>query len=113
MRPKALLAALLLPALLAAVLLAPSGAGASHAGKHHCKDVNFQPPRGANGHARHVVAHNMSCRKARRKILTWFKRGEFPQNQVGWFCQTMGNRMLCSAGNGRAPPFITFKVVGG
>jgi hypothetical protein len=101
--------------LLAGVMLAPSSATAAQPGAHRCGDVKWTAPSPGQwagaGPARHVVAHNMSCRRARREIRGWLKFGSFPQDQFGWFCQATGRRMLCSAGNGRGAPYVTFTLV--
>jgi hypothetical protein len=105
----------LLLGLLAGVLLAPSASSAPATGGDRCREVKYTAPGvgpwNGVGPAYAVVAHNMSCAKARRKILGWLKRADFPQDQFGWFCQATGNRMLCSGGNGGGAPFVTFRLV--
>jgi hypothetical protein len=113
MRPLAVLGLIALA--LAGMLLAPSLSEASPPGAHRCKDVNVTAPGGGQwggvGPARHVVAHNMSCTRARRGIANMLKFATFPQDPLGTFCQGTGNRMFCSFGNGGNGPFVTFRLV--
>lgn len=111
------LSAICLVALPVAAAVVPSGASAAHLppSGNRCQDVRVVAPGNTPwegvGPARHVAAHNLSCRRARREIRGWLEGGSFPQDQFGWFCQATGKRMLCSGGNGGGAPFVTFRLV--
>jgi hypothetical protein len=53
-----------------------------------------------------VRATHLSCRSARVKLGRWLPP-PLPRNQVGWYCDRLGRRHLCSAGSGD-PPRLTF-----
>ncbi|MBO0747650.1 MAG: hypothetical protein J2O47_04835 [Acidimicrobiaceae bacterium] len=114
---RALIALACAAALLITGIEGSSRASAAHLppSGHPCRDVNITAPGGGQwggvGPARHVVAHNMSCGRARRGIGRMLKFATFPQDPLGTFCQATGKRMLCSLGNGGGAPFFTFTLV--
>jgi hypothetical protein len=53
-----------------------------------------------------IEATHLRCRSARAKLRRWLPP-PLPRNQVGWYCDRVGRRHLCSAGSGD-PPRFTF-----
>jgi hypothetical protein len=85
-----------------AALASSASFDADTAAAKSCKRVHA-----AGKEAYRIAAHNMSCRKTRKKLRRWMRTG-FPQDNYGWYCDTRGEPKLCSGGNGSGAPYFTF-----